>query len=175
MSTVMEIYAERRRGNGWVPIHIDSNGSPILAFDAGQNRVLFDVLAGGNRGRSWPTAIASARGIPPDCSEAIRRLASADQERDPTPNTGPFSWLLLREILDFDWDQQVLLGRTASLGTEVILGPSCDEEGLRQPPPGVFDLRKERLARWGLPGEVLSELRAYGNPEDVRLVFWFRR
>lgn len=65
----------------------------------GRNYRLFTVLAGVRRDSDSIPQIAEPRGVPEDCSPEVRRYM---ENVDHTP-----SYVTLRELLDFDWTQEI--------------------------------------------------------------------
>lgn len=81
------------------------------------------------------------------------------------------SWLSLKELLDFDydqtfWDRRVTKTIALPTGSKIINGAALAEEG-----EGKITTYREHLGEWFF--KDLQVLETLGNPEDVRIVFWF--
>ncbi|PKL61672.1 MAG: hypothetical protein CVV31_10100 [Methanomicrobiales archaeon HGW-Methanomicrobiales-2] len=116
---------KERNSEDWRPILVpnplydkadpESNPySPSRTYN-GRNRDLFAILAGmgnqvvgpgGNRYDKF-TIISRPRGLPPDVSQEVRRAYEILQAGYDGCDDDCFyaSWLTIREILEFDWDQ----------------------------------------------------------------------
>jgi hypothetical protein len=122
--------------------------------------VLFAILAGVRNPPRSPykpfAVIANPRGIPPDASPGIRALYESDWSRSAdlidqygfNPSAHHASWLIVRELLEFDWDRVCLkIGKFAETYKDAAS-------------PGLVD-------------DILRKLAIYGPPDKVRIVFWF--
>lgn len=76
-------------------------------YSESRNRTLYDVLAFGRRVGSEPLIepIAPCRGLPADAT--AETIADHAEESE-----YGLSWLLLREILDYDWTQELVKARS---------------------------------------------------------------
>jgi hypothetical protein len=117
MGCDIHFYVERREGDRWVPCDTWIDLYPVtdgVAADAGDNfyddrnydmfAMLADVrngfgTAGIDRGDGF-NVIAAPRGVPGDMCEELADRWSVDEEACHTP-----TWLLLSELLAFDWSQ----------------------------------------------------------------------
>lgn len=125
MGTDIFYLAEKRVGDHWEPAFEtfafsdpdDPDGSRFLYhedefyFGANRNYELYEILAGtidketGLTSRGFEP-ISPPRGYPDDLSDAVRQLW-----RDPADPKGcngcyGFSWLLLKELIDFPWKEK---------------------------------------------------------------------
>ena len=171
------------------PLVTDSLSDPCA-----RNYVLYSVLSLGStrqevveHGRSpfhvIVQPVVPPRGLPPDASPETRQ----DFERRGGDASTP-GWLLVQELLDYDWDQEVLDWRTFSAGSltsERV--EDLEAQGWEQ--ACVFDNGRGQAAvgyvqreGTGRPARseagafldiVLPKLVSYGPPDDVRIVFWY--
>lgn len=167
MGTDIGLYAERRQGAGWVPVPEPcvrpwSNGEavPVEPFDIGRPYALFSVLAGCGIGLSSRMSkipyISQPRGLPPDLSPALWKHFGGGNPTVDDDWTGA-SWLLVRELSDFDWNQPVeqvafVEAKYAGLFSNAIGFPERFPKdaklyhGLFQPPP-----EGTRKVHWSTP------------------------
>ncbi len=68
-----------------------------------RNYLLFSILAGVRDNGKGIVKVSEPRGLPIDVSEEIRLLS--DEEG---LNAHHHSWLLVSEVLDYDWDQEYI-------------------------------------------------------------------
>ena len=123
---------------------LESGPVPILND---RNYEVFSMLADLRNKRDYREvipAIAPARGLPPDVSPEV--IGYFQTMRGYSP-----SWLLLSELLAYDWDQPVAL--------------------YRQFYPTYYRTRADLAGVYYT--FVLPFLKQLGEPEDVRIVFWF--
>jgi len=108
MGTDIHLYVEVRRdgkwesADTWTPDEYSFNEMWVdwkNKFYNTPNYVLFGVLAG-VRGREDPKPISEPKGLPDDMSEPLAKYA-----REHFEHTG--SWLTLRELMEYDWTQNV--------------------------------------------------------------------
>lgn len=200
MGTDIHMYAEVRKEGKWVlaePLvrneyfKVDSPyyGPEWIPQEVYEGRVyeLFAILANVMnpiRSTKRYRFISKPRGLPSDVSPEILNYHSTFEDCAFSE-----SWLLLEELENFDWH-----------GKEMIKRGMVDPKLAHLFPPGrrgyPYDEMPEEFKIWGAanagPGvevywietyadaagtyffEVtLSQLRAYGSPKDVRIVFWF--
>ena len=152
---------------------------PLIA----RNRTLWDLLAFGVSIKHWDEVIeqfiepvAWPRGIPDDAASDTR------MEYEAQINRGyGFSWLLVKELEDYDWDQEVVYTNRQHLDVENALGPewipygepflSGDERPLQdyiKKPGSTY-----RSVVTHFLDVTLPELQAIGPSNLVRMVFWF--
>jgi hypothetical protein len=128
-------------------------------------------------------SIASPRGLPPNLSEPLR-VWHAQNDGD----TWSESWLLLKEILGFDWHAKTIR-RQAKVDPRVAHLFCPDQKGFpyEQRPagigvgyweagPGVQVTWEETYAEavgCSFFNQVIPRLKAFGSPAQVRVVFWF--
>ena len=121
-------------------------------FDGARDYRMFGFLAD-VRNYSHSPVIAEPRGVPDDASVKVR--AEHDWWESDAHSA---SWLTLAELLAYDYDQTFWDRR--------INGRALAEEG-----EGVHLPLREFLGE-GFFG-YLDGLRRLGDPENVRIVFWF--
>jgi hypothetical protein len=128
-------------------------------------------------------SIAPPRGLPGDLSEPLR-IWHAQNDGD----TWSESWLLLKEMLEFDWQgktirrQAIVDARCAHLfapgqkGFPYAQWPAGLGIGYAEAGSGVQVTWEESYAEAVGPSffkQVLPRLKSFGPPEQVRVVFWF--
>lgn len=155
MGCDIHAFVEKRNGDSWKFIELDPE-----PFDCRDYR-LFGFLAD-VRNYSHSPVISKRRGIPGDASEHVLEM------NDYWDSDGhSHTWLLLRELLDFDYNQEIWDQRVMKQdGPNSWNGAALAEEGegahLRL---GVF------LGEWYF--KELNRFKQLGPPEDTRIVFWF--
>lgn len=176
----------------------------------GRNYNLFAILASVRNGSGFAgvttsggfNPISEPRGLPDDLSDELKAEPDLDDESDdPQVWLGDhsFSWLTLREMLDFDWSQQVRLcgvisweqyreyrkgtrpengwcGAISGGGNYTI--EQAEAELLTEPPPPKCNVRvwwKETYRESVGPCwfEAMDSLAKLGEAENVRIVFGF--
>jgi hypothetical protein len=122
---------------------------------------MFAFLAG-VRNYDHCTPISEPKGLPSDVSDEIK----ADYVRwDGDAHSESF--LTLKELLDFDYDQKFWNRRVMKqVSDNHWNGAALAEEG-----EGTILTYRENLGSWFFTH--LNDLKALGEPEDVRIVFWF--
>ncbi len=184
MGTDLWMFAERLESGRWKAASVDEQGQPIELEATGRNYVLFDLLGGRFAGEySQGLLIDAARGLPPDVSPAIQReaepfLRRASSGRSPAMGApGPFSWLLVSESIEFDWTQTIEVRMEVDPSLATLFrdpsGPRPTWEWPAQASDGVEVGWLEPLSYWTLEPGDWDELRSYGAPSEVRVVFWF--
>lgn len=204
MGTDVHFYLERRGDSGWEAIgewvendfyDPDEPGCPKLYFQSAvhvhQNYALFAILANvrnldepgclgwlfgllgfpRKRSESAYIPISDPRGLPDDLSPDLKKMASFDNQVD----FHSWSWLMLREILDYDWDKPVTFSGKA---TDQYPGAYLDKKA---DPPMLVPRGRTKVDVQVTPREEASEfleevvpkLQEYGNPDEIRVVFWF--
>jgi hypothetical protein len=153
MGCDIHAYVEVKRDGIWV----------LTEEDVISNRAygLFGFLAD-VRNYSHCQPISPVKGLPKDVSKQVQGLS------DYWDCDGhSHSWLSLKELLDFDYSQMLWDRRvTKKVGANCWNGAALADEG-----EGQHLTYKEFLGKWFF--DILENLEAYGEPEDVRLVFWF--
>ncbi|HLY31406.1 MAG TPA: hypothetical protein VKQ36_10275 [Ktedonobacterales bacterium] len=163
---------------------------PVEIYDV-RNYDLFSILADVRNASDGPgrlDVIAPPRGMPPDLSPEISAWVSCfDSDSLQTP-----SWLTLRELLAFDWEHVSNHPTYDQLaGTYVVdalvrdssgalvyhlarIEPLAGDEFLARPPsPHATYATYAELAGKKFMEGVLRPLQEAGDPDDVRIVFWF--
>lgn len=230
MGCDIHMAAERRTADGrWEmcgePTHRWGYAEPWEPYD-NRNYALFSVLANVRNGYGFAGCdtgegyrpIDDPRGLPPDMSPLVKEWAEAGDHSH--------SWLLVRELLDYDWDQIAVKrgcvrahqfaawdGKTSPASYSGGIGghrareitndemrrlvERADAEGYSAAtdtgyfptlPPGLSPELRDALqgsftcVQWSEPYGTscrhfletgLPKLLALGNPDDVRIVFWF--
>lgn len=161
MGTYIHAYAERRTNGTWFPASfsglVRGGDHPAKLLD-GQNYTLFGWLAD-VRNYAKVTPLSQARGLPADVSDEITRLADDASQR----GHGRFSWLALRELLAFDYEATFEDRRTGSGGSQY--GDTY--------PVGMGEVVTYREAFGQRFFDDLDKLKALGDIDDIRIVFWF--
>jgi hypothetical protein len=108
MGTDIHCFAERRGPAGWEPCYApamtDDGERPFVPFYCGQDRnyELFALLAGVRRlTNDGFRSIAAPRGLPEDLSSTLREVAEGAEGLC----CHNHSWLTLRELLDYPWQE----------------------------------------------------------------------
>jgi hypothetical protein len=151
MGTDIWMYGEKRDAENWkpcFPLKRNKYGEPCMTqvYRNDRNYFLFRILADVDRMTNQGFEPLSApRGLPDDLSPELRTLTDFMEElaREGAVYSHNYSWLLLRELLEFPWTEREHRGHT--------LAEYCD----------VFVRR------------TIPLLQRYGGPDDVRIVFWF--
>lgn len=148
MATYCTIVAERRIGDAWELVGEPAFSQPWNALRPAEllwldgRDEMWTVLCGrvcrvGGLDHSGLHVLAPPRGLPGDLSPVLREWVRVKDEAFAVIEP---SWLLVREILDFDWTAQTILFR-AFVAPEVALwfGP---EESPRPFPRGAWGDRE---------------------------------
>lgn len=163
MGTDISMYAEIKRNGRWHFLgDMEENKDyfpeenpnaqrhkPIEIYDS-RNYPLFAILAdmrNPDKGVTYDV-IAQPRGLPQDLSPEIQNWL-LDWEVEDQTDFMVFSWLLLSEVLDFNWQKKVQVKEGAAFNWSY-----------------AYIVGKHALQKF-------EELKQYGEPSDIRLVFWF--
>lgn len=103
---------------------------------------MFSVLSNTRNDQNLPF-ISSPRGIPIDTSPDLREIVLEDKE-----DFYDHSWLLLEEIIQFNWDQSYF----------------CDQ---------FMEYRNIKNTCSEFINVTIPKLLKLGSAEDVRMIFWF--
>lgn len=174
MSEGYSIFAERRGESGWRLVgereHVEAWGvrAPVEALDVVPRSPLITVLTGRTTTFFGPyhsglDAIAPSRGLPADLSPGLAEWVAFQgdvEERDPT-------WMLTREILDFDWDSRTVL---FSAFVKEELADRFDPDHPEAPFPRA-DWPADELC-WCYTPAGLAQLRSAGHEEAALLYSW---
>lgn len=135
----------------------DKGGSP---FDW-RNYSMFAFLAD-VRNYDHCEPLSEPRGIPDDISDEVKQEYEYWEY-----DAHSASFLTAKELLDFDYDKKFENWRvTKQTSPNCWDGASLAEEG-----EGKILTYREKLGGWFFTH--LNELKELGEPEDVRIVFWF--
>jgi len=159
-------YAEVKKDGKWSQVteHFNDiysdNGKGDSPFD-GRSYTLFAFLAGvRNYDRCEP--ISELKGLPDDVSDDVR-----DEYMYISDEWHSVSYLTLAELLAFDYDKTFWNRRvTKQTSPNCWNGASLAEEG-----EGKIISYRDNLGDNYF--DTLKELEALGEPENVRIVFWF--
>ena len=122
---------------------------------------MFGFLAG-VRNYSCCEPLAAPRGLPKDMSKEVSAEA-IDWGFDGHSH----SWLMLRDLVEFDYDHVFWNRRvTKKTSSGVLNGAALAEEG-----EGEHITYREHLGKCFF--EHLDALKSLGEPDAVRIVFWF--
>ena len=151
MGCDIHAYVEVKRGDNW-----ELADETWLAD--GRSYGIFGFLAD-VRNYSHVPPISEARGLPDDVSSAV--------DCDEYGGNHSHSWLMLRELMEHDYDQVFWDRRvTKQIGPNHWDGAALAEEG-----EGKHVTLREFLGPWYF--NELEKLKAVGDPDTVRVVFWF--
>jgi hypothetical protein len=200
MGTDITLYAEVFRNQKWEPtpepkITEWSEGKivPIYPIDIGRPYELFAALAGVRQWNLRQTMhavvkpIAEPRGLPEDLNDFYKEHFLKDAY------DGCYfahSWLMLREIVDYDWDGQFVTQKAyvknqyANLfRNDAPFPEDFPEEGqyLYFLLPDWPQEKDTTEVSWitsyrnyvGCSESFIEELLGLGSPNEVRIIFWF--
>lgn len=135
----------------------------VTPFDT-RNYGIFGLLAD-VRNYSRVPVIAEARGLPGDLSPFMVKKTAEDSFYDDDGHSA--SWLLLSELLEFDYAQTFENRRTSGwLGPRTLSGSVTCDEG-----EGENETLRDFLGYAFFAD--LTSLETLGEPDDVRVVFFF--
>ena len=162
-------------------------------FHFGRNYHIFAILAGVRNTDGSFLPISEPRGLPVDVS-AVTKWESDDIGSDGHSH----SHLSLKDLVGFDWEQKTVITRSVSIGgfKEYLekgapsswCGWSSGEYISNEEMLAVCRIKEyegprvNTMLTWrvtysdfcsALLEDVLPELEKLGEPEDVRIVFWF--
>lgn len=156
MGVDIETFVEVRRNGKWELVFEDRSEELFW-----RNYAIFGFLADVNNYSHSPV-VSEPRGLPEDVSAEVR-----DRHEDDCADAFSASWLTLHELLAYDygqvfWDRRI----TRQTGPNSFDGAALAGEGegrhmpLRDFLDAAFFRSLELLKRWG-------------DPAEVRVVFWF--
>lgn len=198
MGTDINLYAEIRRNNKWEPIPEPaatewSKGKkvPIECTEIGRPYELFAALAGVCQNNLRLTMyavvepIAEPRGLPKDMNDFYKKHLLENE----CGYCFGHSWLMLQEIIDYDWDGQFVTqwayvkSQYAHLFQEGGLFPEefPDGQSLYFVLPNWRQEPDTTEVSWitsyreyvGCSEEFIEELLELGSPNEIRVIFWF--
>lgn len=181
-----EVYARLSQERGW----FDPEFVRESIYDS-RNRHLYHALAVGVCAGpvSLVEPIAKPRGLPDDVTDEVRE--------DNHPDAYGHSWLLVSEIEEYDWDQQVIQTAAPCVAVEPWAPrnpPPGYPNGVRLPEgPGWEPVGERLTSKYGAVVQCfarpagrtyreacehfltvsLPRLQSYGPSDEVRLVLWF--
>ena len=122
---------------------------------------IFAFLAG-VRNYDCCVPISEPKGLPEDVSDYVRKKYEYWDE-----DAHSASYLTAKELLEFDYEQSFWNRRVGKqLAPNFYHGACLAEEG-----EGEIVTYRDNLGEWFF--KHLEELKSLGDPEDVRIVFWF--
>lgn len=161
MGSYIHAFAERRHNGRWFAASISglvSGDDHPARLPLAQNYTLFGWLADVRNYAQVPP-LTARRGLPIDADRELLQMADAAGAR----GCYAFSWVSLRELLAFDYDATFEDRRTSNAA-----GPRGDTV-----PPGMGERTSYRAALGPSLFECIRKLQALGEPDDLRVVFWF--
>ena len=191
MGTDITMYYERRYPEGWYPVSgkVYSWGRPYSMFS-----VLHGRSIGGWSALAEIPYLTKPRGFPDDIHPDHLHMAEADLFDDPDHGGWGASWLLARELVDFDWDQPVTFRALVREHVAPLFDPRQDfpreafpnEErvysaeprfgfGCREIPGDVVEVAWSTPLREyaGCAEDFIQRLLELGPPDDIRIIYWF--
>lgn len=151
MGCDIHFYVEHRVGDEWAAADVRAGGKsalndgPANEIYIDRNYGLFAILAGVRNDDGYYSPISLPRGVPEDASPEYRQAVEAYEFCSHS-----HSWLLLSELLAFDWLQ--------TTGDRDWVDPETYPE-----PAHIF---------WAKVMPILLSI-AKGRPDDVRVLFFF--
>ena len=154
MSTNIYSYVEKKNDREWFPVVED-------IFDY-QSYGLFGWLAD-VRNYSRVSPLSEPKGLPFDVSETVRSASGIDDDL----NYYSHSWFTLEELLNVDydcvvWDRRILKEVSPGHWNGAVLAMEGE---------GRYLTLREFLSHSYF--DILDRLRGIGEPDCVRVVFWF--
>lgn len=195
MGTDITLYAEINNNGQWQPIPEPSTTNwsegqvvPIEPISWGRPYELFTVLAGAATYKVRTVhmeiqTIVEPRGFPRDMNPFYRE-AFDEEELD---LTFCHSWLLVQEIIDFDWDNQFVIHEHYVEPENAHLfhkNNNFPYDNFPKDAMLAYIQQKDKqlsLVRWkesyrefvGCSEWLIEELLKLGDPQKVRVIFWF--
>ena len=171
MGCYIHIWAEIKKNNRW---HLVDKEFTLSEYDRErlgvnkghspfnwQNYGLFGFL-GDVRNYSCSEYLSKDRGLPNDVSSRLK-LGHKQWGLD----AHSASYIILKELIEFDYDKTFWDRRiTKQTGPNTWSGAALAEEGEGE----IITYRQFLGDRFFIH---LEELKSLGDPEDVRIVFWF--
>jgi hypothetical protein len=206
MGTDINIYLETNRNGKWEPIPEPtvrewSKGKKIPVDDIrmmdSRPYQLFAALAGVCQDHLRHTLyavvepIAEPRGLPDDMNDLYKQYFSGttDFVIYPSGNRFGHTWLMLQEIIDYDWDGQFVTqwayvkNEFANLFQRESPFPEAFPNGEeiyfvlpnRLQEPGTTEVSWMTSYRdyVGCSEAFIEELLKFGFPNEIRVIFWF--
>jgi len=197
MGTDIRLFVEKKVNGQWESIKGKFNNDDEIEDAYDGDEIFFErayevyaMLAGVRNGEgvdgpgtgAYYSPISLPKGLPADASIYIAKQYKKQ-------NTDPYSahdcsWLLLKEILEYDWDRQERISAYVSkehakafYETGTIPG-SIDRKNKSN---RILKLGYEKI-EWGsnyaeivgnFYSRIMPRLGEYGEPDEVRIVFWF--
>jgi hypothetical protein len=163
-------FAEVKRNNKWEKVNdhftLDDYDKKYYNKEKGENPFdwrsysTFAFLAG-VRNYDHCKPISEPKGLPYDLSEEVKQHYEYWEY-----NSHSASYLTAKELLEFDYDKKFWNRRVTKTEGNCTNGAALAEEG-----EGRILTYRENLGEWFF--KHLEELKTLGEPENVRIVFWF--
>lgn len=163
-------FAEVKRNNKWEKVNdhfsLDDYDKEYYKKEKGDNPFdwrdysIFAFLAG-VRNYDHCEPISKPKGLPEDLSDEVKQHYE-DWECD----AHSASYLKAKELLEFDYDKTFWNRRITKVEGNCTNGAALAEEG-----EGKVLTYRENLGEWFF--KHLEELKTLGEPENVRIIFWF--
>lgn len=158
-------FTEVRKKKKWIKVDqtfLDKRRYPIFAF-------LADVR---NSGKCEP--ISEPKGLPKD-SEWLKEpyeIMTRYEDIKDDPDYHSYSYLTLKELLDFNYEKSFEKLEMSFLYKEdnVVIAGSIFTETAKEG-EGEITSYRNYLGEWFF--EELDKMKKLGDPENVRIVFWF--
>lgn len=182
MGTDIHIVAEHQRDGKWHLADID--------LPEYRNYWAFAVLADVRNGYGFAgfdkgdpiTPISPPRGLPNDLSQELRAPPDPDDEDYPDYQiwlgNHSFSWVTLKELLDYDLDAPMTLRGMVSLESarqyrETGEPPQSSVAWTSQPGFERIEWQEPIRNHASLIVDLIDSLKDLGDPENVRIIFGF--
>jgi len=184
MGCDIHIFIEREVGDTWIPLRkYDAFyakhpewGYEIFSLDgwySGRNYELFGILAAVRR--EPENIIDVPRGLPADCSEGVK-----ERSDEWGTDAHSHSHFTLAELVAFDWTSN-------KIQMEGVVGSKAAKAYKNKGIPPTrwsawsADVNDEERLEWEITAEsycaefmsLIEDLKTLGNPDKVRIVFWF--
>lgn len=163
-------FAEVKRNNKWEKVNnhfsLDDYDKKYYSKEKGDNPFewrsysMFAFLAG-VRNYDHCDPLSIPKGLPEDLSDEVKQYY--EYLKDYAHSA---SYLTAKELLEFDYDKTFWNRRITKTEGNYSNGAALAEEG-----EGKVLTYRENLGEWFFIH--LNELKELGEPENVRIVFWF--
>ncbi len=170
MGADIHSFAEVRKEGKW-----RRSKEPIFGTDRYRTDEPFDQRSYGMFGffadvRNYSNVppISPCKGLPTDSEGLNEKTAYHETLRESAEdiNYHSHSWLTLKELTDFDYDATF-----EDLRYEETIGNVTNGAAIAEPGKGNVVTFREFLGEWFF--KEIELLKTLGEPENVRIVFWF--
>ena len=166
------VFAHAHRTETWEDMSWIDWDSPYN----GRNYALFALLANVRNSGARIVPISFPRGMPTDLSDIGRQIVGDEDN----PDQHSHSWFSLEELLEFDWAAEYETDRGYAVPEEVAeyLDSGHAPSGLKSSPSGRHTQPVEKSWTFAqvvgaFHDELLPMLASLGDPDKVRIVFFF--